>query len=109
MDGKPVDKHLRFRYKASLSPILCQGGSGITYLASSVVETGNISHKVYFAIKEYFVEGVCYRDVDNPTMTFSPAAKEEVEEGLKDFITEATRLNKICISNKNIVNVNGVF
>lgn len=109
MDGKPVDKHSRFRFKSSLSPVLGQGGCGITYLASSVVETGNISHKVYFAIKEYFEKGVCYRDVDNPTMKFSPAAKEKVEEGLKDFITEATRLNKICANNKNIVNVNEVF
>ncbi len=109
MDGRPVDKHSRFRFKGSLSPVLGQGGSGITYLASSIVETGNISHKVYFAIKEYFEKGVCYRDVDNLTMKFSPAAKEDVEEGLKDFITEATRLNKICVNNKNIVNVNEVF
>ena len=109
MDGKPVDKHSRFRYKGSLSPVLGQGGSGITYLASSIVETGNISHKVYFAIKEYFVKGVCYRDVDDLTMKYSLAAKEDVEEGLKDFVTEATRLNKICVSNKNIVNVNEVF
>lgn len=109
MDGKPVDKHSRFRFKGSLSPVLGQGGYGITYLASSVVEIGNTSHKVYFAIKEFFEKGVCYRDVDDPTMKYSPAAKEKVEEGLKDFITEATRLNKICASNKNIVNVNEFF
>ena len=109
MDGKPVDRHSRFRFKGPLSPVLGQGGYGITYLASSVVEIGNTSHKVYFAIKEFFEKGVCYRDGDDPTMKFSPAAKEEIEDGLKDFITEATRLNKICVSNKNIVNVNEVF
>lgn len=109
MDGKPVNRHSRFRFKGSLFPILGQGGYGITYLASSVVEIGNTSHKVYFAIKEFFERGVCYRDVDDPIMKYSPAAKEEVEEGLKDFITEAKRLNKICVNNKNIVNVNEVF
>lgn len=109
MDGKPVNKHSMFRIKGSLLPVLGQGGSGITYLVSSVVEIGNISHKVYFAIKEYFEKGVCYRDVDNPTMKFSPAAKEKVENGIKEFATEATRLNKICGLNRNIVYVNEFF
>lgn len=109
LDGKPVDKSSRFRMKGSLSPVLGQGGYGITYLASSKIEIGNTSHTVYFAIKEYFEKGVCYRDSGSPVMKYSPPAKDSVEEGLKDFVTEATRLNKICGENKNIVKVNEVF
>lgn len=39
--------------------VLGQGGFGITYLASSNIVIGNTEHKLYFAIKEFFVKGQC--------------------------------------------------
>lgn len=44
-------------------------GGGITYLVSSKIEIGSPSPIVYFAIKEYFEKGVCYRDSGSPIMT----------------------------------------
>lgn len=42
-------------------------------------------------------------------MRYSPAAKIEIEECLKDFIEEANRLNRICREDEHIVNVNEIF
>lgn len=39
--------------------VLGQGGFGITYLVSSNIVIGNTEHKLYFAIKEFFVKGQC--------------------------------------------------
>lgn len=116
--------------------VLGQGGFGITYLASSNIVIGNTEHKLYFAIKEFFVKGQCWRDASNEAvshknfwrkivgflkgnrriatendciMRYSPAAKIEIEECLKDFIEEANRLNRICREDEHIVNVNEIF
>jgi len=87
--------------------VLGQGGYGITYQASGRRAGDNVVHK--YAIKEFFVKGQCWRDEGNCHMKFSPAAKQDVKESLKDFKDEAVRLNKICRGNRNIVNVNEVF
>lgn len=89
--------------------VLGQGGYGTTYLASCDIKVGRTIHRLKFAIKEFFAKGICYRESGNAQMLYSPAAKLEVEEGLKDFKNEARRLALICEGNENIVNVNEVF
>ncbi len=91
----------------TIKRVLGQGGYGITYQASGRRAGDNVVHK--YAIKEFFVKGQCWRDEGNCHMKFSPAAKQDVKESLKDFKDEAVRLNKICRGNRNIVNVNEVF
>ena len=120
----------------TIEKVLGQGGFGITYLASSNIVVGNTEHKIYFAIKEFFVKGQCWRDSsgkamahknfwreivnfvrgnrgnameDDCIMRYSLAAKIEIEECLKDFIEEANRLNRICREDDHIVNVNEIF
>ena len=120
----------------TIEDVLGQGGFGITYLASSTISVGNTEHKLYFAIKEFFVKGQCWRDSSGKAvahknfwrkivdffsgnrrialendciMRYSPAAKIEIEECLKDFIEEANRLNRICREDEHIVNVNEIF
>lgn len=120
----------------TIEKVLGQGGFGITYLASSNIVIGNTEHKLYFAIKEFFVKGQCWRDASSEAvshknfwrkivgflkgnrriakendciMRYSPAAKIEIEECLKDFIEEANRLNRICREDEHIVNVNEIF
>lgn len=89
--------------------VLGQGGFGITYKVSAQVMMGNIPVNVFFAVKEHFVKGHCYRGNDRVTMEYSKASKSEVEESLEDFKKEANRLKDICKRNKNVVNVNEVF
>ena len=89
----------------TIEKALGQGGFGITYLA--FVTIGNINH--YYAIKEFFIKGQCYRDGKTDDMKYSPAARNDVEYCRKDFLDEAKRLNKICTQNQNIINVNEVF
>ena len=93
----------------TIEKVLGQGGFGITYLASMTIKIGHTPHKIFFAIKEFFVKGQCWRESSNPQLRYSPAAKIEIDECKKDFIDEANRLNKICSENINIVNVNEVF
>lgn len=95
--------------KYHVDDVLGQGGYGTTYLASCDIKVGRTIHRLKFAIKEFFAKGLCYRESGNAQMLYSPAAKLEVEEGLKDFKNEARRLALICEGNENIVNVNEVF
>ena len=91
----------------TIKRILGQGGFGITYQAKGRRTGDNVFHK--YAIKEFFVKGQCWRNEGDNTMQYSPAAKVEIKECLKDFKDEAIRLNKICRGNRYIVNVNEVF
>lgn len=91
----------------TIKRVLGQGGFGITYEARGRRHGDNVPHK--YALKEFFVKGQCWRDGVNPSMKYSPAARSEVNECLRDFKDEAVRLNKICLGNRNIVNVNEVF
>ena len=90
-----------------IKKVLGQGGFGITYQAKGIRKGDNIPHK--YAIKEFFIKGQCWRDNNDSTMQYSPAAKAEIKACLKDFKDEALRLNKICRGNRFIVNVNEVF
>lgn len=119
----------------TIEDVLGQGGFGITYLASSTISVGNTEHKLYFAIKEFFIKDQCWREhsalksKDNLfakllsfivqkkpiineneyVMKYSPAARLDVEECLRDFIEEANRLKTICRENEHIVKVNEIF
>lgn len=90
---------------------LGQGGFGITYLASSIFKIGNVSQKVYFAIKEFFVKGQCWREAGGVQMMLPKAktAQNDVLKWLEEFVAEAERLNRICKDMPHIVNVNEVF
>ena len=91
----------------SIKKVLGQGGFGITYQARGRRIGDNVFHK--YAIKEFFIKGQCWREENDSTMQYSPAAKTEIKACLKDFKDEALRLNKICRGNRFIVNVNEVF
>lgn len=119
----------------TIEKVLGQGGFGITYLASSTISVGNTEHKIHFAIKEFFIKDQCWREYSGDkskeglfsrlmsffvrknsnineneyVMKYSPAAKFDVEECLRDFIEEASRLKIICRENENIVKVNEIF
>lgn len=80
------------------------GGFGITYLVQGKV--GNIS--TFFAVKEHFISSKCERD-DTQRVCYSKPVAVEVENSLKDFITEANRLNKESVRHHNIVGINEVF
>lgn len=98
------------KYPYHIEKVLGQGGFGITYLASTTIEIGTTNHKVFFAIKEFFSQDAkCYREKDGTRMLYSPAASQEVEEGIKDFVKEAERLSRIFEHNENIVHVYEVF
>ena len=97
------------QHSYKIEDVLGQGSFGITYKVSAEILMGNIPIKAFFAVKEHFVRGYCYRGADGMTMEYSKASAEKVEESLADFKKEANRLKKICQGNKNIVNVNEVF
>lgn len=88
--------------------VLGQGGFGITYKVSSLIEVGNIKVRTIFAVKEFFMKEACERDSSNK-MVYSKPVSGTVEDGLKGFIKEARRLNEVCKGNRNIVDVNEVF
>lgn len=89
--------------------VLGKGGFGITYLASGILHEGNISVKVFFAVKEHFVSSMCERDPETSRVVYSNPVRETVENSRKDFISEALRLQKVGIKHNNIVKVNEVF
>lgn len=92
----------------TIEQVLGQGGFGITYRVSAKIKTGNITVKTRFAVKEYF-PSECWRDAGSAVMKYSPNQENEIKKGLVDFINEGKRLQKICLKNTNIVNVNEVF
>ena len=89
--------------------ILGSGSFGITYLAVSKVNIGNISTTVKFAIKEHFVSASCYRGDDGASVQTVPAAKADVVDSRADFLTEANRLKEMCRKSRCIVSVNETF
>ena len=88
--------------------VLGAGSFGITYLASSTIRLGNVSMTVHFAIKEHFMD-TCYRLEDGMTVNCTPATKKQTETSRADFLTEAKRLQKICLKAPGIVKVNETF
>lgn len=88
--------------------VLGKGGFGVTYKVIGHVDVDNIDFDAPFAVKEYFPD-ICSREDDNATIKIPETKQSEVANGLKDFVTEAKRLQDTCKLNHNIVNVNEVF
>ncbi|MBD5296302.1 MAG: protein kinase [Bacteroides sp.] len=82
--------------------VLGAGGFGITYRVTRQSD-GRI-----LALKEYFPDKLCERG-DGNTMSYLKTNAQTIETGLKDFITEAGRLDKQNISHPNIVKIEEVF
>ena len=109
VNGHPLRAGQKIRPGDDVRPVLGQGGFGITYLVSYLHKDQNNFFKVYYAVKEFFLKEHCWRDKGSTEMRFSPAAQENVEEGLKEFRAEGERLYRICRGNRNIVKVNETF
>lgn len=81
---------------------LSSGGFGNTYLAK------NIEFDETYAIKEFFVKGVCQRDVHSTTISVSNAENtNSFEQQREKFKKEARRLRSL--SNPHIVKVYDLF
>ena len=81
---------------------LSSGGFGNTYLAK------NIEFDETYAIKEFFVKGVCQRDGDSTTISVSNAENtNSFEQQREKFKKEARRLRSL--SNPHIVKVYDLF
>lgn len=82
--------------------VLGAGGFGITYKVTRRAD----NHRL--ALKEFFPDKLCERGEAN-TMSYLKTNAQTIETGMKDFITEAKRLDKQSISHPNIVSVDEVF
>lgn len=81
---------------------LASGGFGNTYL------TKNIEFDETYAIKEFFVKGVCQRDGNSTTISVSnPENTNSFEQQREKFKKEARRLRSL--SNPHIVKVYDLF
>lgn len=91
---------LRGTYK--IESYLSSGGFGNTYLAK------NIEFDETYAIKEFFVKGVCQRDGNSTTISVSNAENtNSFEQQREKFKKEARRLRSL--SNPHIVKVYDLF
>ena len=105
----PIGTILSSKSKAyRVIEVLGAGGFGITYKVLGKTKIGNIELEMEFAIKEYFMKG-CDRGNGGTQVSYASTLKNDIEQGLKDFITEANRLNKLSGLSPNIVKVNEVF
>lgn len=86
-----------------------QGGFGITYLVESEVLVGNISVQARFALKEHFISDLCGRGTDMARVEFSRPVEERVNDSLRAFIREASRLQQCNLVHQNIIKINEVF
>lgn len=106
-DVLPVGSVLRSgKREYRVEAMLGKGGFGITYKVSAMEQVGQIPVRVEFAMKEFFMDG-CLRDASGKVSTAD--TKGEAADGLKDFISEAWRLNSLCGQCRNIVPVDEVF
>ena len=106
-DVLPVGSVLRSgKREYRVEAVLGKGGFGITYKVSAMEQVGQIPVHVEFAMKEFFMDG-CLRDASGKVSTAD--TKGEAADGLKDFISEARRLNSLCGQCRNIVPVDEVF
>ena len=106
----PIGTILKSQNEYTITEALDQGGFGITYKAIAKVKYGNINTTAPVAIKEFFLQEKCKRAGDGITLIpMDDTFAQEVDESLKDFITEGKRINKLCQADEHIVNVNEVF
>lgn len=88
--------------------VLGQGGFGITYLAKSEVLVDNIPVEAFFAIKEHYISKMNER-VGASVVISNENNRDEINESIDSFITEAKRLNKLSLHHPGIVRVNENF
>lgn len=89
--------------------VLGAGGFGITYSVVSRIKHMNIEVEARFAIKEMFPGDVCERESATGRMLYSTPVKDRVEQSMRDFISEARRLQNVGVTHDNIVKINEVF
>lgn len=94
--------------KYYVAEVLGGGGFGITYKVYANEMIGNISQKIFFVIKEYFMKG-CFRAENGISVRYASNLKNEFEQSQTDFVLEADRLNKLGKLSPNIVKVNEHF
>lgn len=94
--------------KYYVAEVLGGGGFGITYKVYANEMIGNISQKIFFVIKEYFIKG-CFRTENGISVSYASNLKNEFEQSRTDFVLEADRLNKLGKLSPNIVKVNEHF
>lgn len=92
----------------TIESVLGHGGFGITYKAGCNIRYGNLIVRIVVAIKEMFLEDICWRD-DNNAVAYAPPSSSRMEQCKHDFIHEAKRLLNLTEGNNNIVRVNEVF
>lgn len=97
----------RRRYK--IIKKLGQGGFGITYLVEGPVKVDNIVVNVRFALKEHFISSLCSRESATQQVSFSSPVAAEVQNSMRSFIKEASRLQDLNVAHRNIVKINEVF
>jgi FKBP-type peptidyl-prolyl cis-trans isomerase FklB len=88
--------------------VLGKGGFGITYLATSTIQVGNIPAVIQFAIKEHYISSMNERQgvsVSVPNVSNT----EEIKASVDSFLVEAQRLNKLSLNHPGIVRVNESF
>ena len=85
-----------------IEKVLAQGGFGITYLAEQV------AHGRKVAIKEFFMEGLCNRDVETLGVSVGSVGSIKLVEGFRTkFIKEARTI--AALDNNNIIRIHDVF
>lgn len=99
-------KHGNTKYR--IERYLGAGGFGITYLVSGTTKVSGNIVSCRYCIKEHFLSNDCERDNHTLAVTCSKPAKQRVEDGKKDFISEAKRLRD-KIQHSHIVRVKDVF
>ena len=87
--------------------VLGTGHSGITYKAKTRVTIANVTHTVYYAIKEFFLAEACAREEDG-SITVNIAQKELFTAQLNAFRHEAELLRDMP-NHKGIVSVTEVI
>lgn len=95
------------QYTYTIEKVVGAGGFGITYQAWATIKVQNIEITTRFAIKEHFIGSLCGRE--STRVVYSDPVSRQVEGSLKDFISEARRLQSLGVSHPNIVKVNEVF
>ena len=91
--------------------VLGEGGFGITYLAVTQVQIGNVTVPKRVALKEHFMSDHNEREADTMRVTTPGTARSRqiVADSLRDFLGEARRLQQLGAGHPNIVKVNEVF
>lgn len=93
----------------TIQSVLGQGGFGITYSATYAEVFNGEVVIVFAAIKEHFISSLSQRDDMTGMVISSAPVAERVASSLRDFTSEARRLQSIAGVNENIVAVRDVF